>query len=117
MQKPDSMGVRMNERCLRNPFLNLNTVVCYSLAIEQQPQNHKKLLFEAPVYREKSITTSQSSRKIQISRPGTPKFLVFHLNSDHDNQYMKKLKSFLDFLYKINFSNNIYVPFDFTPKE
>lgn len=29
--------------------------------------------------------------------------------NDPDAHYMKKLKSFLDFIFKINFSNKIYV--------
>lgn len=32
----------------------------------------------------------------------------FSTADDFDVQYMRKLKSFLDFLYKINFSNGIY---------
>lgn len=39
--------------------------------------------------------------------------MCFQVSGDGDNQYMKKLKNFLDFLFKVNFSNNIYVPFDF----
>ena len=35
--------------------------------------------------------------------------MSFHLHGDNDGQYMRKLKSFLDFLFKVNFSNNIYV--------
>lgn len=36
--------------------------------------------------------------------------MAFSLNSDTDALYMKKLKSFLDFLFKINYSNKIYIP-------
>lgn len=36
------------------------------------------------------------------------------MNSDIDGLYMKKLKSFLDFLFKVNYSNKIYVPLNLT---
>jgi hypothetical protein len=35
--------------------------------------------------------------------------MKFTKNATSDDQYNKRLKSFLDFLFKINFSNNIYV--------
>lgn len=35
--------------------------------------------------------------------------MAFSMNSDPDALYMKKLKSFLDFLFKINYSNKVYV--------
>lgn len=56
-------------------------------------------------------TTSSSSyrRKVSISKANSQKFMAFSLNSDSDALYMKKLKSFLDFLFKINYSNKIYV--------
>ena len=48
--------------------------------------------------------------------------MSFHLAGDLDSNYSKKLKAFLDFIFKINFSNNLYVdlslskPEDMTPK-
>lgn len=35
--------------------------------------------------------------------------MAFSINSDSDGLYMKKLKSFLDFIFKINYSNKIYI--------
>lgn len=35
--------------------------------------------------------------------------MAFSLSSDSDGLYTKKLKSFLDFIFKVNFSNKIYV--------
>ena len=35
--------------------------------------------------------------------------MAFSMNSDPDGLYMKKLKSFLDFIFKINYSNQIYI--------
>lgn len=53
-------------------------------------------------------------RKISIGRVNTQKFMAFSMSSDIDGLYMKKLKSFLDFLFKINYSNKIYVPLNLT---
>jgi hypothetical protein len=49
---------------------------------------------------------------VQIAKPSVPRGMCFQLSGDGDSQYMKKLKNFLDFLFKVNFSNNIYVPLD-----
>lgn len=35
--------------------------------------------------------------------------MAFSMSLDSDGLYMKKLKSFLDFLFKINYSNNVYI--------
>lgn len=37
------------------------------------------------------------------------KNLNFHLNGEYDNVYFKKLKNFIEFIFKVNFSNGIYV--------
>ena len=38
--------------------------------------------------------------------------MTFQLNGDGDMNYCKKIKSYLDFLFKINFSNSIYANLD-----
>jgi hypothetical protein len=44
-----------------------------------------------------------------LNKPyGKIKFMKFTKNSS-DDQYNKKIKAYLDFLFKVNFSNNIYV--------
>lgn len=44
--------------------------------------------------------------------------MTFHRSDDdYDGQYMKKLKSFLDFIFKINYSNQIYVNLEMFSKE
>ena len=35
--------------------------------------------------------------------------MAFSSNTDSDALYMKKLKSFLDFIFKVNYSNKIYI--------
>lgn len=65
----------------------------------------------------RSISTSVGKRIVQIAKPSAPRGMCFQLSGDGDSQYMKKLKNFLDFLFKINFSNNIYVPLDIAKTE
>lgn len=43
--------------------------------------------------------------------------MTFQLNSDGDLNYQRKIKSYLDFLFKVNFSNNIYVNLDINYEE
>ncbi len=38
--------------------------------------------------------------------------MSFNLNNDMDSMYMKKMKIHLDFLFKVNYSNKIFIPFD-----
>ncbi len=88
-------------------------MVCCSLSIERPPQNNKSL-FTPPAVR--SSSSQISRRKIEITRPNN-KFMSFNCNEDYDGMYMKKLKSFLDFLFKVNYSNNIYVCLSLSSKD
>ena len=38
-------------------------------------------------------------------------------NSDYDCSYLRKLKNYFDFLFKVNFSNNIYVDMNLAKSE
>ena len=38
-------------------------------------------------------------------------------NSDYDGSYLRKLKNYFDFLFKVNFSNNIYVDMNLSKSE
>jgi hypothetical protein len=38
-------------------------------------------------------------------------------NRDYDSNYLKKLKNYFDFLFKVNFSNNIYVDLNLEKSE
>jgi hypothetical protein len=40
--------------------------------------------------------------------------MKFTKNSS-DEQYNKKIKAYLDFLFKINFSNNVYISLQLAP--
>ena len=43
--------------------------------------------------------------------------MTFHLSGEIDSTYSKKLKSFLDFIFKINYSNSIYVDLSLSKPE
>lgn len=72
--------------------------------------NHPKRqnFFEAPVPRT-SMSAWNNRRTVSISKPSQARSMAFSLSSDGDSQYWKKLKNFFDFLFKVNYSNNIYV--------
>ena len=58
---------------------------------------------------ERVLSSSHTRRRVCINKVNSQKFMAFSMNSDPDALYMKKLKSFLDFIFKINYSNKIYV--------
>lgn len=105
----DSATIEPGARYLLNPFSNNNTIVCFTMSLNE-PQVQKKPLFEAPVVRHTS--TSVGKRVLAISKNSSQaRAMCFQLSGDSDGQYTRKLKNFLDFLFKINYSNNIYIPF------
>lgn len=77
------------------------------MALNDPNPQKKQGLFEAPAQR--NTISSISRRSISIGRPSQSKSMAFSLSNDGDSQYWKKLKNFIDFLFKINYSNNIYV--------
>lgn len=105
MQETDTQS---GTNLIINPFLANRTIVCFTMALNE-PQIVKKPLFEAPMIR--NTSTSMSKRVVQISKPNYSRAMCFQISGDGDNQYMKRFKNFLDFLFKINYSNNIYIPF------
>ena len=60
----------------------------------------------------RATSSSVGKRVVAISKTSQPRAMCFQLSGDGDGQYTKKLKNFLDFLFKINYSNNIYIPFE-----
>lgn len=108
------MGVRTNNKILRNPFWNLNTVICYSLSISEAPVA-KRSLFTPPMHRAMSCKVNN---RVQIEKPSSKRFMPFASSNDYDGQYMRRIKLYFDFLFKINYSNRIYVQLElFTPSE
>lgn len=68
------------------------------------------ILAQTTCFQQTRVHSSNSyRRKISINRANFQKFMAFSLNPDSDSLYMKKLKSFLDFIFKVNYSNKIYV--------
>jgi len=88
-------------------------VVCFTMALNN-PEPIKKQLFEAPTVR---VSSSMGKKTVQISKPVQPRSMSFQLSGEYDSQYMKKLKNFLDFLFKVNYSNNIYVSLNLNKSE
>lgn len=72
-----------------------------------QQQRRQQNLFEAPIYRHS--VSGGHRRIVQISKPTNSKSMMFNLNRENDGQYARKLKNFFDFLFKVNYANNIYV--------
>lgn len=108
--KPDVTGVRMN-RILKFQTHDIEGVQCFSLPISELPLTKRQsLIYSQPSsFPQRVVSSSSSRRKVRINRVSSQKFMAFSLNPDSDGLYMKKLKSFLDFLFKVNYSNNIYV--------
>lgn len=57
----------------------------------------------------RAASSNSYRRKVSIGRINSQKFMAFSSNADSDALYMKKLKSFLDFIFKVNYSNKIYI--------
>jgi hypothetical protein len=98
-----------------NPFSTLNTVVCFTMALND-PSPQKKPLFEPPVGRT-SFSAVSSRRTVSIPKAAQGRQMNFTLSGDGDGQYVKKLKNFFDFLFKVNFSSNIYVSLELSRPE
>ncbi len=63
----------------------------------------------------RTASCSSKRKKIHLNKPSTvKKFMKFTKNSS-DEQYNKKIKAYLDFLFKVNFSNGIYISLQLTP--
>lgn len=90
---------------------NLNLLTCTSLSLSSTSRELSKNipiehinLSPSPLVTQSSSTYSKR-KKINLNKPLiTRKVMKFTKNSS-DDQYNKKIKSYLDFLFKINFSN------------
>ena len=90
---------------------DIQGVECFSLPISGPPLTAAKrysVISSQVGLVQRAVSHNSSRKKISITRNHTNKFMAFSKH-DPDALYMKKLKSFLDFLFKINFSNKVYV--------
>ena len=97
------------EKALRyalNPFDQVS-MNCYSASLKPLPKEPKE---ESRPTNSRQSAQRATKRILSVSKPNPLKTMLFHLSQDSDSTYPKKLKSYLDFLFKINFSNSIYVP-------
>lgn len=81
----------------------------------QKKQQQQQSFQEQPPVSRSIISAYTNRRSVSISRQS--KYMAFNLNSDSDGQYVRKIKNFLDFLFKINYSNSIYVSLDLSKPE
>lgn len=87
-------------------------IVCFTMELNQHQQNNKKNAFEIPVSKNNYVNSSSNNKKVGRVVTTNHRSMSFQLGKEYDGQYLKKLKSYLDFLFKINFSNHIYVSLD-----
>lgn len=86
----------------------MNVVKCQSITlISLNKKNHKDSI--KPMSYQKTSSMSISRKKIKIPNINNTKIMSFNLHTDPDSLYMKKLKLYMDFCFKVNFSNRIYI--------
>ena len=109
--RPDVTGVRMNNKIMKSQPHDIQGVTCFSLPISEVPmlKRHSMIVPHTATFQPRTFSSSSTRRKVSINRANSQKFMAFSMNSDPDALYMKKLKSFLDFMFKVNYSNQIYV--------
>lgn len=96
-----------------NPFDKVS-MSCETAQISPSKKDpHKR--GEKVFLRQSTIQSRSSSRRVvAVVRNNMARSMSFHLAGDYDSTYPKKLKSFLDFIFKVNYSNGIYVDLSFS---
>lgn len=85
----------------------MNVVKCQSITLISLNKKSMKESVKPSNFLQK--TSSTSRKKIKIPNINNTKMMSFNLYTDPDNLYMKKLKLYMDFCFKVNFSNRIYI--------
>ena len=93
---------------MNNQLLLIDGITCFSLSLNSVPR--KQSIFTPSLTERKAVSTS---RRVILSRAGSQRTMKFQSNEDSDTSYMKRLKGYLDFLFKMNYSNSIYVSLQF----
>jgi len=95
-----------------NPFDKIS-ISCEKATINNwNREQHSSI--ERNVGRQSASQTRSGRRVVAIGKKCISRSMSFHLSGDADTTYPKKLKSFLDFLFKINYSNGLYVDLSFS---
>ena len=99
-----------------NPFMASKTVMCNSAVLNEPIPLRKPLIIDAnnSLPPPKAATNRKNA---SVSKTLHKKTMTFQMNNDGDMNYSKKIKSYLDFLFKVNFSNSIYVNLDISYEE
>jgi hypothetical protein len=92
------------------------TVMCNSAVLNEPIPLRKPLIIDAnnSLPPPKAATNRKNA---SVSKTLHKKTMTFQMNNDGDMNYSKKIKSYLDFLFKVNFSNSIYVNLDINYEE
>lgn len=70
---------------LVNPFANMNTIVCFTIALnDPNPHRKQQPLFEAPATRTIASAGISTRRTVSIGRPLQGKSMAFNLAGDSD---------------------------------
>ena len=99
-----------------NPTLVSNTVVCSSAVLyEQLPAGREsELNVESAEFKRSYI----NRRKSTPSQPAHRKSKTFQIvASEGDYNYYRKIKNYLEFMFKVNFSNKIYTNINLNNEE
>lgn len=54
-------------------------------------------------------SSSESKKTVAVARPEFQRSMSFHMGGESDCTYQRKIKNYLEFIFKVNFSNRIYV--------
>lgn len=86
----------------------MNIVKCQSITLVSVNRKNVKYSLQPSKFLQKA-SSSVSRRKIKIANINSTKVMSFNLCTDPDLLYMKKFKQYMDFCFKVNFSNRIYI--------
>jgi hypothetical protein len=96
-----------------NPFDKVS-ISCEKALISNMTKEQSSNINRSLSRQGTSQSRSSSRRVVAVVRNSIARSMSFHLSGDADCTYPKKLKSFLDFLFKINYSNGLYVDLSFS---
>lgn len=101
--------VDKTKRYVLNPFDNVSMSCCSASLNPLTEQESPASPASPPMTKHNSTQSKATRRVISVAKPSFSRSMSFHLSGDQDTIYVKKLKSLLDFIFKLNFSNRLYV--------
>ena len=107
-------ALKQREKQLRYSLSPFNDVTIKCCSASLKPISREGPQTPSP---SKHTAKTSSRRILAVPKPSYTRTMSFHLAGDLDSTYSKKLKSFLDFIFKINYSNGIYVDLSLSKPE